>query len=443
MSSSLKVKGRFDIYSLLLFFTVFLFFVPIPKLPLIGFAPMNLIFPIIALFILVGLKKIALVEPKMLLVLALLLFYYSLDQVLIYYKGHNVGDFMRHGRIILYMFFLHFVCVSEKKLLMVLKFFLIMGAVSTAFGMLVYFIGEPFASIRMWLSQSTAANTFIVKGSQLTGLQGPPHDFGYFLAAAPMLSFSCYLLERKRIWLAFFVLFIVGLFLNAERSALVMNIVAFTLFGLGDAKKRIPVLAMVFCGVILLSVAQWMAVGLAPKGADTGDGAGSLRHGNLAKRMSELSVGEAYDRVFWQWYGVKTVLKHPLTGATKADYIRTVHGLPPNQKNLRRYLNTPFSHNHYVNIGIHIGVLGWLLLLGVLYGVIRFHRETRYSLPDYAEIASFRRGIKLALIAVMGNAFFHNAGLFTGQLTTCSVVALYFSLKSIYPDKIEAKTRYA
>ncbi len=81
------------------------------------------------------------------------------------------------------------------------------------------------------------------------------------------------------------------------------------------------------------------------------------------------------------------------------------------------------SHNHYVNIAVNAGVLGWVVGLWFFVVLWRMHRISveryRCNRPAYIRHC----GITLALLAALMNAFFTTRA-FSPDLMTCFLVGL-------------------
>jgi hypothetical protein len=328
------------------------------------------------------------------------------------------------------------VCKSQQKLRFFIKLFLFLSVLSTIFGILVFFWGEPFATIRAWFTQGNpnAQSQFISKGSSLTGLYGLPHEFGYLMASAPILAVSLYLAEQKKIWLVFFIILVCGLFLNAERSALLMNLIVFFIFFSKDKTKRVQKLLL----FIFLAASLWTTpylIRFAGLDTRTVDPAGDIQQGTLKERISDSTIEDIKNRFTWQYYGLKSVLLHPLGGVSGYEYriaIRkalrsnSAHGIVRSG-----YDEFPYPHNHYIVAAMDIGVWAWLIVFLAVFLLKRSYAIVIKQLAhDQQKIILFK-GVALGLIAAAGNALFHNAGVFSFEFATCSFIAFYLSFQSV------------
>jgi len=118
---------------------------------------------------------------------------FATSHILSLVRGEHVVNVISDIRTVLYvMFIVVFLGSNRNRLIKLLKLFVILTVVSVIFGMLVYFVGEPFASIRYWLGKSQSYNwdIFVGKGTQLSGMYCPPHIFGYMMGVVPVLCFA-------------------------------------------------------------------------------------------------------------------------------------------------------------------------------------------------------------------------------------------------------------
>ena len=99
-------------------------------------------------------------------------------------------------------------------------------------------------------------------------------------------------------------------------------------------------------------------------------------------------------------------------------------------------------HNHYVNIGIQGGLLGWGLGVWFITLLWKMHRF-RISSAKLRHENVLHYGIWMALLAASVNALFHNAGIFTPELaTSCLIGLLAASYVAELPDPIVTRPRF-
>jgi hypothetical protein len=329
-------------------------------------------------------------------------------------------------------------CSNGKYVVSTIKFFVIFATFSVVFGLLVYFVGEPFISIRQWFtaSASTAETISIGKGSQLTGLYCIPHIFGYMMAAVPILGFTLFLAEKRFFWIACLLISSIGLLLNAERSALLMNVVAFGVAFWRQKNRFLLLVSLVLCVVVVLLI-QHVFISGSQNIIHRQES--SYRAGSLSDRLKSTTIDEVIDRIKWQFHGIRTVLRHPLTGGTQTDYAHEVYAGKMSVLSQRQIKNTLSSHNHYINIGLKTGILGWIILAILLWRIAVMLRVDVAPFDRKQNLAMIALGVKLSVTATMGNAIFHNAGLFTHEFASSTVLAflmaIYGIVKTCQPTK--------
>lgn len=397
-------------------------FFPIPPLPGLGFAPENLVFLVTGLYMMRRILRM-LARDRRVMQLTLLFLSYALLRAF-HNLVHGIEPVVpfEHLRITVFMLALAEVGAHEETMRKLIKLLLVIAAIQIVFGLLVYVFGQPFAGIRNWMLRVNVNEAFISKGSQLAGLYGPPHIFSYMLAALPVLSITMFLLERRLAWLGWMLLMLLGLFINAERAAMAaLTICALTLVW-KSSRALGSVLLVAIVGLSVVGVQQVVGYLSASESQQLGS---AYSHGTLGERLGETSVGEIIGRIAYSFGGVQSVLQHPLVGPSRAEYVREALGKDSSELLASDEVQgTLASHNHYVNIGVNAGVLGWVVALWFLNVLWRIHRISveRYRRNRAAYIRHC--GISLALLAAMMNALFHNSGIFSPDLMTCCLIGL-------------------
>lgn len=418
---------------LLLILFLFIKFVPFPVIKSIGFAPENFVVVLMGIYLWFNFSRVAALKGRIVAVLVLMTLFFVLEYLFDFLQGEPFRIPVASLRMVLSMMFIVIVCTTERRLLFAIKLFLVMMVVSVVFGTLLYLFGEPFSSVRAWFVQSTStATTFIGKGSQLTGIGVQPHVFSYFLAVTPILCYSLFLSERKNIWILYLLILCVGLLLNAERAPLLFNIIVFAV-AFWRQRNRLLLLSVLVLSASVVFGAQHLIGNVSSGGSP--QRAAVLVTGNLAERMKKSSINEVIDRIKWQMYGIRTVLKHPFSGATKRDYSEAVYEGRVAYISASRSDKTLEPHNHYVNAGIKGGIWGWLILV-LLFFQIRAMLKYDFGYTNTGgPIAAVALGIKLSVVAVLGNAVFHNAGIFDAEFATCTILAFLMALYTITSGK--------
>lgn len=399
-------------------------FFPIPKLPILHIAPENFLFLMGFLYIVFSSRANRKTTSIISLVLLYLLFS-VLDQIHNLVLGLNVAFPMEYLRAIVLLLMFFNVGMYTKDNLFLIKLLTVVGVMEVVFGSMIYFVGEPFASVRNWMMQSATSTEriSITAGSQLTGLYCLPHVFSYLVASFPMLAVVLYRIEKKKIWLIAFFILLIGLFLNAERSSMGAM---FLVYGLWMLKTKGQIK-----NIVLLAIVGLFVMGLSKIVKDINvktEATASYAHGNISDRLGETSFDEVADRLMWQLYGAVSVLKHPLVGPSKEDYVREVLGKNENSSLSKSDIDkVPPPHNHYVNMGVRTGVLGWVILAFFVRILLTTNQKMRKLTAHDTNLSLRHLGVSLALLAAMMNSIFHNAGIFTPELATIALLGLWLS----------------
>lgn len=422
-----KKRVRLEFGIMILAALMLLQFFPLPKIPSLGFTPINCVFVLIILYGFARLRSVISVDPKIPVALGFTLSYVVLMVLLNAIQEETEGGFAQHIRNAAYIFSFVIVCNSVDRWKLVLKLFLVLAVASVLFGSLVYFVGSPFSAVRDWMHQSASPMAHIGKGSQLTGVYCEPHIFGYLLAGAPILAVGLYRSEGRLRWLGVFLVLLLGVLLNAERSTFLMNTLVLFAWFVGGRRNRwaaVGLLALVVLGLVLSP----LILPSSRYNPNSSNRAASYQAGHLAERLQEAKGSDALARLRWQWNGIRAVLESPILGATREGYARIANAVPQNALTFGAATVMP-PHNHYVNIGMHAGVAGWLILVVVVWLFRKVHIQSRSAFRETGPII-LEKTTRLALIAVLGNALFHNAGLFSPELATSTVAALFLSLRN-------------
>ena len=397
-------------------------FFPIPPLPGLGFAPENVVFLITGLYMLRPIVRMLGRDRRVMQLTALFLVYALLR--MFHNLVHSIAPIVpfEHFRIVIFILALAQICADDIMLRKIIKLLLVVAAIQIVFGLLIYVFGSPFADIRNWMLRVNVYEAFISKGSQLAGLYGPPHIFSYMLAAVPVLSVTMYLLERRLVWLGWMFLMLLGLFINAERAAMAALAFCTLLLVWKTSRALGSLLIVAIVGLGLVGVQQVVSYLSVSNEQQPGS---AYAHGTLTERLGETSIEEIVGRIGYSLGGVSSVLKHPLLGPSRAQYVR--EALDKDSGELLasgEVQGTLASHNHYVNIGVNAGVLGWVVAVWFFAILRRMHRISveryRRNRPAYIRHC----GITLALLAALMNAFFHNSGVFSPDLMTCLLIGL-------------------
>lgn len=422
-----------------LVFILLLQFFPIPKMPGLHVAPENFVFALALLLCWSALFRLGLRSGRISAIVTSLVAFGVLDWMHGFFQEDVGGNPAEHFRAAICILLVANVASEEEGRLRVMKWLVAIGAVQVVFGSLVYLFGEPFSTVRDWMLQSAAeeGQAIIGERSQIAALYGPPHIFAYLLAAFPLLGIGLYLLTRRAIWLAAVSILLVGLFFNAERAAAGFMLCGMLLF-LWKSGQRTRVFWMLGGFVCVLVMLQHIVSTRMPETLSESSGPTAFNTGTLSERIGTSTLEEATERFLYQAHGLVSVLKYPLLGPNAEQYAREVLGnrnVLMSESTVAKVLS---PHNHYVNIGLRGGVPGWALMLVVLLAIVGIYRDTGRAVRGNGRLRMQYLCISLGLAASMGNAIFHNAGIFSPELATSVMLGL---LMGLYLDVCPSRNR--
>ena len=183
--------------SILIISLLILNIIPLGAIPRTGYAPLNYLFVFICLFILINFNRIIQRTNKHFRYIFIIILVYTLLSALFnYYKYDELENILPKYRIFLTL--LLFCSISSKAIYYkLLKVFAIVLFISTFYGILIYYIGEPFASFRMILLGDIEQVTYVGKGDRVVGFSNKIFHFAYLLSILPILLLTFYKIEKK------------------------------------------------------------------------------------------------------------------------------------------------------------------------------------------------------------------------------------------------------
>ncbi len=404
-------------------------FFPIPKLPGIGLAPENFVFAFAIFACWSVLTRLGLRSGKVSVVAIALVLFGILDWIHDFLQADMIGNPARHVRQTIVILLVAEGAGRDAARLRLMKLLVVIGVVQVAFGSLVYVFGEPFSTIRDWMLQSSVSegDKIIGERSRIAGTYGAPHILAYLLAAFPMLALALYFIERRVRWLVALLVMLAGLFLNAERAA-----AGFLFLGmfyvLWKSGQRVRILSLLAIFTVLFLGLQQVMDRLLADAPAPGMSVTAFNEGTLTERFGTSTLDEMASRLMYQVYGLASVVKHPLLGPTRAEYAAEVTGLSGTQLTEMVISRVLAPHNHYINVGVRAGIPGWLLLGWTLSALWAIHKMVRAVAPQVPRLRIQHLCIATGLGAAMGNAIFHNAGLFSPEIATSIMVGLLLGL---------------
>lgn len=259
-------------------------------------------------------------------------------------------------------------------------------------------------------------------GKRMMGLRGSVFGFSYLTAPAFLLlcgflarAWSRRATGRMAVCYALMAVVLLCMALNAERSSFLALAAGLFLLLWALRQKGLAALTLVPLGlglVVLVGVNEFL-----------------LHHqenaqNNLVSRMDHQDAGEYAARMGLAAAGALTVIDHPLSGGTEADYQVKAGTLESVRSFHLRYGDLPASHNSYVNAGMRAGVAGWALLAAMLMASLRFLPRPRRAAVSPLARDPVALSLRAAFVACLVNAIFHNQGLVSGEPMTWAILAL-------------------
>ena len=315
----------------------------------------------------------------------------------------------------------------KKNFIFAYKMILLLITLSVFWGLLIYFFGEPFQSIRLTILGTNSVYVQ-VQGSRIAGFSSSIFSFSYQLTTAVVLSFGAYLAEKKIKWLLVFSLLIIGVILNGERSSALMSFLAVASMLFFHFRNQ-------FKTFIVLLLVVFLVVGAA-KHFISPPGNKSAHYETLLYRLGNKRQGEFLGRSLQGFAGLLSVMKNPLIGATNKQYQKEVHRLFKKYAHSRisSHEEIPAPHNHYINVGMHAGIPGMLIGLLFLLILLKIVKRTWNRKIIQSEFKTYYLAICYALLAVLGNALFHNHGIFFAETASLAVVGLLGAASIVEDD---------
>ena len=410
---------------------LFLFFMPLPKLPILHLAPINFVYLIGLYYLILRRDYLGTLRPLYIGIPGMILIFALLNLLALYTKGKSFHEYGAYMRMFVFTIIIVAMCNNENNLYYILKRYLFFAFLTTFFGFLIYFVGGPFIAMKKFMTSSSTGGVEIEVGMMLAGLYAIPHQFGYLMAVMPILCLGLHYYSNKKIWFYGMIFFLLALVLNAERSALLANVVG--VIFLMVKIKRYRIIAYIPIFVILAIILSFVVQKSGVLEKDLHQG-GPEKAGTLKDRLADVHLSFVTNRILYQGHGLVSIIKSPLFGPTEIEYKKEVYGLNKHQSHTR-YGEAAFPHNHYVNIGMWAGVPGWFLFIIFIILVLKMHSCTLRQLENGSGMLLLYRTLSAAFVSVLINALFHNAGIFKSEFASYSQLAFFMAAHKVATNK--------
>lgn len=320
---------------------------------------------------------------------------------------------------------------SPHRLSMFFKLFVIAIGFSVFWGLLMVYVGEPFTTLRNYLIGVTEKQVDFEKiygliresdAGRLVGFSKSIFGMSYLLATLPVSSFALFQYSNTRkaksFWCIIFTISILGIFVNAERSSALSSFTGLVFLyskSLMVRNKRRIMRSIMFATLLFLTFILFSTF--------VKDKYKAKEKSNLIARLESNDLTEPSARIFQQVAGLETVLNNPLGVEDYNEYYDNAYKYEAVRAHYGVQITAP--HNHYLNVGMHIGWAGWFLVVLIFIYVKKridiFKQKAR--LLENRFIWVFY-GIVTSFFVVLLNACFHNTGLFFAEPASMLMLAL-------------------
>jgi len=305
---------------------------------------------------------------------------------------------------------------------------------STACGIWLYFIGEPFSSLYKALQSSTGSNNDIIMDSPAiskfnAGLSRLVFLFSYQLAVATLMTLAIVLSMKKSsnikkllLWLTLVIL-LIGIITNAERATVLSIFIGLTSFFFIKRTKTLnfkAVISFIFFISILFALFNYSY-----KWEDKYTlGERAIKSGEIHVRGMVIPIA-AISSVFFDPLGAGGTSNYYADFARKVGWV-SYDGYSPIA-----------PHNHFANVIMYTGIIGIFLTILLFRGVWKKIHFIRLS-KCYDE--KFILGI--ACITLIVHSLTHNAGFFSGGYETNIVFGLLWgSTSKHYVSELDSRLK--
>ena len=399
---------------------VFLKAVPILGETILPFAPINLI-TLIAVFFLLsnyGLVKNRLSKKSLFFPLSFFLIYYLLLFIFSYMKlGPKPNIFLIIQNVVLYILV---IILDWNYLVKLVKFWLVLLLFECAFSMLIYFIGEPFATLRLNIVDNSEF-FYIGQFERLSGFSRTVFLYAYPVAIIPLLLLVFFKFKREYYLLPLIFFSYLGILLNGERITFALSVFGFSVLlykWFWSIKQFGYLIVFVIIAWTLQSQIQNIA-----------------QSQHSIYRLRESSSEEFSYRMLKQWTGVATVLKTPFQPSDPGIYQEI------SIDNFGTEVSSP--HNQFINMGINAGVWGWIIIFAFLFYMFRYFIKVKLKIKALSLSSHdyFWSGLHIIFWVLLGVGFFHNGGLFDFENAeyTSFCLLMAFSYQILAMDISNAK----
>lgn len=411
-------RTRVDLLILLICNAILLLIIPINfEIILHGLFDLRNILYILMIFIsLISITEIvSQINRNAKIVWFLLLMYFTLEFSLYWYHHDEFKNMFYAVWMLLLIGFIFYAGGSINRLILLLKTVAVCIAISTFFGLLIVYVGEPFLSIREFLigiagdeltsSMNEYGTIRVEHVSRLVGFSKTIFAFSYLLVILSISSFCLFQYTNtkkgKAFWGIVFLISILGIFSNAERSALIavfLGILFLLSKTIINKQKKIISLSIL---VLVFLVSYFVLMPMQEEKYA------------LIDRVKSMEKVETKARMYIQIAGLETIIRNPLGVRDYQDYFYIALSYQEIRAHFKHEVTAP--HNHLVNVGFHSGWMGLVLAITIFVYLIKCGDIFKNNIKDDNKLMWIYYGIVVAFIANFINSLFHNTGLFFAE----------------------------
>lgn len=274
--------------------------------------------------------------------------------------------------IFLYFFLWIFLNIVEKtkkdNIILVLKFFSIIGFMEGVYGIFQYYKLDPLFVLESWAKESRMA---------VAGTIGTPAIFGIFLSFSLIVQIYLLINEKKFYFLIFAIPTFYAMILNNTRSAIFGTILSLSYLLFSKFKRKFLIYILILIIIFFIFI---------------------FFNKDIKQRWGELfdlkKIHSANIRIFYWKVCIYAIKENPIYGYGPASFSKVYFDNQEkilNEKKVGKIeIIQPllWAHNDFLQIWIEYGLFGFLLFLISLFWVL-FKRDNFYLKKSIAILVFF------------------------------------------------------
>lgn len=298
--------------------------------------------------------------------------------------------------------------------------------ISTAFGIWIFFIGEPVSSWRTAIHTSIGGTLLsgpikrgidstidpVLLNIRNTGLSYAVFSFSYQLAAAASITLAAMFSKKsfpgnKLVLYGLLLILVVGVITNTERAS-IMSVFAGLLSFFIITKRKILNIRTIAIGVIIAVLISMAVNNFSESEKNT------LMGRNFISEKMSL-------RAYMVIPSFGSIFHEPFGSGQSSDYYNKI---AKRVGWVNSYGEAVSAHNHFANTVLATGIIGLYLTILLIW---LLWKKIKYVQLSLMRDDSF---LVIACITMIVHSFTHNAGFFHGGITTYIVFGMLWSATS-------------